>query len=99
MRSHSCNDPNTALVGQDTTLCGWVHRRRDHGGLIFIDLRDRTGLVQIVCNPDQKAAFDIAETLRNEFVIQVTGAVRHRPEGTVNPNLASGEVGNNLTSL
>ena len=92
MRSHYCNDPNTSLVGQDITLCGWVHRRRDHGGLIFIDLRDREGLVQIVCNPDQKAAFETAETLRNEFVIQVTGTVNPRPEGTVNPNLASGEV-------
>ena len=71
---------------------GWVHRRRDHGGVIFIDLRDREGLVQVVCDPDRAATFAIAETLRNEFCIAVTGLVRPRPEGTVNPNLVSGEI-------
>ncbi|MCL4763101.1 MAG: aspartate--tRNA ligase, partial [Burkholderiales bacterium] len=71
---------------------GWVHRRRDHGGVIFVDLRDREGLVQIVCDPDRSATFAIAERLRNEFCVRVAGVVRPRPEGTVNPNLASGAV-------
>ncbi len=92
MRSHYCDQINTSLIDETVTLCGWVHRRRDHGGLIFIDLRDRGGLVQIVCNPENKATFDVAEGLRNEFVIKVQGQVRHRPEGTVNSEIASGEV-------
>jgi len=92
MRSHYSHQVTASLIDQTVTLCGWVHRRRDHGGLIFVDLRDRSGLVQIVCDPEQKASFGLAESLRNEFVIQVTGVVRHRPEGTVNPNLTSGEV-------
>ncbi len=92
MRSHYSHQVTTSLIDQTITLCGWVHRRRDHGGLIFIDLRDRSGLVQIVCDPEQKDSFAIAESLRNEFVIQVTGVVRHRPEGTVNPDLTSGKV-------
>lgn len=92
MRSHYSKEINVTLIDQEVSLCGWVHRRRDHGGLIFIDLRDREGLVQIVCDPKEKASFEMAETLRNEFVIQAKGKVRHRPEGTVNPNLASGEV-------
>ncbi len=79
-------------LDQTVTLNGWVHRRRDHGGVIFIDLRDRAGLAQIVFDPDNPAAFEIAERLRNEFCIRITGLVRHRPEGTVNPDLASGEV-------
>jgi aspartyl-tRNA synthetase len=74
------------------TLCGWVHRRRDHGGVIFVDLRDREGLVQIVCDPDTPQTFAVADKLRSEFVVQVTGRVRERPEGTVNPNLVSGEI-------
>src|ERR1700675_4351780 len=86
MRSHFCHEINASLIGQTVTLCGWVHRRRDHGGLVFIDLRDGSDIVQIVCSPDT------AQSLRNEYVIQVTGAVRHRPEGTVNKQLASGEV-------
>src|SRR5947207_7709562 len=77
---------------QTVTVCGWVHRRRDHGGVIFIDLRDREGLVQIVCDPDRAEIFAIAEKLRHEFVVRVTGLVRPRPEGTVNPDLASGEI-------
>lgn len=81
------------------TLCGWVHRRRDHGGLIFIDLRDREGLVQVVCNPAQESVFKIAENLRNEYVIKITGTVHKRPEGTINPNIASGEVEIAVTHL
>src|SRR3990167_6252200 len=92
MRSHYCQDVNESLVGKEVALCGWVHRRRDHGGLLFVDLRDRSGLVQIVCNPSVKAVFDIAETLRNEYVVKVSGNVCHRPQGTINPNLDSGEV-------
>lgn len=91
-RSHLCSDVRISLVGQSITLCGWVQRRRDHGGLIFIDLRDRHGLVQIICDPEQVQAFHAAEPLRNEFVIQVSGTVRPRPEGTTNKDLASGEV-------
>jgi aspartyl-tRNA synthetase len=74
------------------TLFGWVHRRRDHGGVIFIDMRDREGLVQIVCDPDNVLAFQSAEKIRNEFVLKITGLVRHRPEGTINTNLISGEI-------
>jgi aspartyl-tRNA synthetase len=79
-------------LGQTVTLCGWVHRRRDHGGVIFVDLRDREGLVQIVCDPDRAEMFASAEKIRNEFVLKVTGKVRERPEGTVNPNLVSGAI-------
>ena len=86
MRSHFCHQINASLIGQTVKLCGWVHRRRDHGGLVFIDCRDGTGVVQIVSSPQ------LADALRNEYVIQVTGAVRHRPAGTINPQLASGEV-------
>src|SRR3954468_20570534 len=82
----------SAHLGQTVTLYGWVHRRRDHGGVIFIDLRDREGLVQIVCDPDNAKTFATAEKIRNEFVVEVTGLVRDRPAGTVNPNLISGEV-------
>lgn len=92
MRSHYCHQINASLIDQTVTLCGWVHRRRDHGGLIFIDLRDCEGIVQIVCDPQHADTFGRAESLRNEFVIKVTGQIRHRPEGTVNPNLPSGEV-------
>jgi len=92
MRTHYCGKLGAALLGQSVTLCGWAHRRRDHGGVIFIDLRDREGLAQVVCDPDRKATFATAERIRNEYVLKVTGVVRRRPEGTVNPNLASGEV-------
>ena len=87
MRTHYCGDVNRSHLNQTVTLYGWVHRRRDHGGVIFIDLRDREGLVQVVCDPDNAATFAIAETIRNEFVLKMTGLVRNRPEGTVNPNL------------
>jgi aspartyl-tRNA synthetase len=92
MRTHYCGQVNAAHLTQTVALCGWVHRRRDHGGVIFVDLRDREGLVQVVCDPNRAQMFSDAETLRNEFVIRVTGLVRRRPEGTVNPNLASGEI-------
>lgn len=92
MRTHYCGQTNRSHLTKTVTLCGWVHRRRDHGGVIFIDLRDREGLVQIVCNPENVATFRVGETLRNEFVVKVTGVVRDRPEGTVNPNLPSGEI-------
>jgi aspartyl-tRNA synthetase len=92
MRSHYCGELSAALVGQTVTLAGWAHRRRDHGGVIFIDLRDREGLAQVVCDPDRPAAFQAADKSRNEYVLRITGTVRRRPEGTVNPNLRSGEV-------
>ncbi len=92
MRSHYCGQVTETLLDQDVTLCGWAHRRRDHGGVIFVDLRDREGLVQVVCDPDRAATFATAEKLRNEFCVRVTGLVRARPEGTVNPNLVSGEI-------
>jgi len=92
MRTHYCGQVNASHVDQIVTLCGWNHRRRDHGGVIFIDLRDREGLAQIVCDPDRAEMFARAESVRNEFVLKITGKVRRRPEGTVNPNLASGEI-------
>ncbi len=92
MRTEYCGLVSKKHLGQEVTLCGWVHRRRDHGGVIFIDLRDREGLVQVVCDPDTPETFQSAETLRNEFVVRVTGKVRERPAGTVNPNLVSGEI-------
>ena len=92
MRSHYCGQVNQELLGQAVTIAGWVHRRRDHGGVIFVDVRDREGLLQVVFDPEQAAVFQEAERLRNEFVIKVKGQVRARPAGTVNPNLASGQV-------
>src|ERR1043166_9076771 len=92
MRTHYCGELSAALVDRTVTLCGWVHRRRDHGGVIFVDLRDREGLAQVVCDPDRSAAFAVAERVRGEFVLRVTGKVRRRPQGTVNPELRSGEV-------
>jgi aspartyl-tRNA synthetase len=91
-RTDYCGRIDRKRLGQIVTVCGWVHRRRDHGGVIFIDLRDREGLVQIVCDPDRAATFASAETLRNEYVVAVSGLVRPRPEGTVNTNLVSGEI-------
>ena len=91
-RTEYCGKVDRRFLGKPVTLMGWVHRRRDHGGVIFVDLRDREGLVQVVCDPDRAATFATAEKLRNEFCIRVTGMVRPRPEGTVNSNLASGAV-------
>jgi aspartyl-tRNA synthetase len=92
MRSHYCGQVTDALLDQDVTLCGWVHRRRDHGGVIFVDLRDREGLVQAVIDPDVPEAFSNAERVRNEYVLRVVGRVRRRPAGTENPNLPTGAV-------
>ena len=92
MRSIYCGELNTAHLDQEVTLCGWVHRRRDHGGVIFVDLRDHTGLVQVVFDPDTPEVFATAERLRNEYVLQVRGRVRNRPEGTVNKDLPTGEI-------
>jgi aspartyl-tRNA synthetase len=92
MRTHYCGAINRRHVQHSVSVCGWTHRRRDHGGVIFIDLRDREGIVQVVCDPDNPLAFSVAEKVRNEFVLKVTGRVRPRPEGTLNPTLATGEV-------
>ena len=92
MRTQYCGLVSTAYLDQIVTLCGWVHRRRDHGGVIFIDLRDREGLVQVVCDPDRADMFQVAESVRNEFVLKITGKVRRRPGGTENTNLVSGEI-------
>ena len=92
MRSHYCGLVTEALLGQSVTLCGWVNRRRDHGGVIFVDLRDREGYVQVVCDPDRPEMFQVAEELRNEFCVQVQGLVRMRPQGTTNDKLKSGKI-------
>jgi aspartyl-tRNA synthetase len=92
MRSHYCGHVNESLIGKEVSVAGWVHRRRDHGGVIFVDLRDREGLLQIVFDPDRKDVFADAERLRSEFCIRITGLVRARPGGTANANLPSGQV-------
>src|ERR1700755_3293778 len=92
MRTHYCGHVDERLIGQEVIVAGWVNRRRDHGGVIFIDLRDREGLLQIVFDPDAAAIFKEAERLRSEFVIKVKGRVRQRPAGTINANLPSGRV-------
>ncbi|MGR0279823.1 aspartate--tRNA ligase [Marinomonas dokdonensis] len=92
MRSHYCGELNASNVSQEITLCGWVHRRRDHGGVIFLDVRDREGITQVVFDPDRADSFALADSVRNEYVIKLTGLVRARPEGTVNPNMATGEI-------
>lgn len=92
MRTHYCGQITAALIGESVTVCGWVHRRRDHGGVIFIDLRDREGLLQVVFDPDTKEAFELADRLRSEYVVRVTGRVRPRPTGTTNANLVTGEI-------
>ncbi len=92
MRTTYCGLVSEALLGQTVTLMGWAHRRRDHGGVIFIDLRDREGLVQVVCDPDRAAMFEVAEGIRNEFCLRIVGTVRERPQGTINANITSGKV-------
>ncbi len=92
MRTHYCGELNAGHLDQDVTLVGWAHRRRDHGGVIFVDLRDREGRVQVVFDPDTEATFATAERVRSEYVLQVQGRVRRRPEGTENPDLSTGEV-------
>ncbi len=102
MRSHYCGELNETFVDQEVTLCGWVHRRRDHGGVIFLDVRDREGIAQVVYDPDIEESFAIAESVRNEFVIQLTGKVRLRPEGTMNKDMPTGQIevlGQSLTIL
>ncbi|MDX1405630.1 MAG: aspartate--tRNA ligase [Woeseiaceae bacterium] len=92
MRSHYCGQVDEKLIDQEISVCGWVHRRRDHGGVIFVDLRDREGLLQVVFDPDRPDIFTEAERIRSEYVLRVKGKVRHRPEGTVNPNMPTGQV-------
>ena len=92
MRTHYCGELNQQYIGQEISVCGWVNRRRDHGGVIFIDLRDKKGLLQVVVDPDDEALFSSAESVRNEFVLRITGLVRARPEGTINKDMPSGEI-------
>ena len=92
MRTHLCGELDRSSIGADVRLCGWVQRRRDHGGVIFVDLRDRTGRVQVVLDPDRPEQFQVAESLRNEYVLSIAGRVRLRPEGTENPDMPTGEV-------
>jgi len=92
MRTHYCGEVDEALVGRRVVVCGWANRRRDHGGVIFIDLRDRAGLLQVVADPERPQVFALAERVRNEFVLKVAGQVRLRPEETANPDLATGQV-------
>ncbi|NRA14175.1 MAG: aspartate--tRNA ligase [Oceanospirillaceae bacterium] len=92
MRSLYCGDLRKAQVGEEVTLVGWVHRRRDHGGVIFLDVRDREGVVQIVFDPDREQSFAIADSVRNEYVIEIKGLVRDRPQGTINPEMGTGEI-------
>lgn len=92
MRSHYCGDLRDSHIDQEVSLCGWVHHRRDHGGVIFIDLRDREGVAQVVIDPDTPASFALAERVRSEYVLKATGRVRHRPEGTVNPDMPTGAI-------
>ncbi|AZZ91193.1 aspartate--tRNA ligase [Hahella sp. KA22] len=92
MRSHYCGEVNESLVDQEVTLCGWVHRRRDHGGVIFLDLRDRDGVAQVVYDPDTNEVFQLAEQIRDEFVVKVTGRVRLRPDGKANADMSTGKV-------
>ena len=92
MRSHYCGHVDQSLIGEEISVCGWVHRRRDHGGVIFIDLRDREGLLQVVFDPDRQEIFAAAERIRGEYVLAVKGLVRERPEGTINENMPTGHV-------
>ena len=99
MRSHYCGQVTESLVGQQVEVCGWVHRRRDHGGVIFIDLRDREGVVQVVIDPAAPEIFALAERVRSEFVLRVSGTVRPRPDGTENNHLPTGRVEINAEAL
>jgi aspartyl-tRNA synthetase len=92
MRSHYCGELNSTHIGEEVEICGWVHRRRDHGGVIFLDLRDRSGILQVVYDPDTEESFATADHVRNEYVLLAKGRVRPRPEGTVNPDMATGEI-------
>ena len=92
MRSHYCGDLRASHDGEAVRLCGWVHRRRDHGGVIFLDLRDRTGLVQVVFDPDTEEAFALADKVRGEYVLQLEGRVRLRDESVRNPRMDTGDI-------
>ena len=92
MRTHYCGLVDETLIDQTVTLCGWVDRRRDHGGVIFLDMRDREGVVQLVFDPDTEEHFQRADSVRSEYVLQITGRVRARTAETVNPNMASGRI-------
>ena len=92
MKTHYCTSISDEMIGRKVTICGWVHNRRDHGGVIFLDIRDSSGLVQVVYEPEQKTVFKLAETLRNEYVIQATGVVRLRPDGMINENMQTGKI-------
>ena len=98
-RTHKCDEVTKDLIGEEISITGWIRRRRDHGGVIFFDVRDETGVVQVVYNPELKEIFNLAESCRNEFVIYSKGKLRARPEGTVNDNLISGEVELEATEL
>src|SRR5512133_2702231 len=91
-KTHNCGELRASNIGQTVTLAGWVHRQRDHGGVTFIDLRDRSGLVQIVANPSANKAAQTLQDARMEWVLQVTGVISRRPAGAENPNLATGEI-------
>ena len=92
MRSDYCGQVDESRIGEEISVCGWVHRRRDHGGVIFVDLRDREGLLQVVFDPDRPEIFAEAERIRSEYVLAVKGIVRERPEGTINPNMPTGKI-------
>jgi len=92
MRTHYCGELNRQNIDQEVSVCGWVNRRRDHGGVIFVDLRDNKGMLQVVFDPDDAAMFSLAESLRNEFVLKVSGKIRIRPEGTINKDMPTGEI-------
>lgn len=92
MRSHYCGEVTLKDLDTNISICGWVHRRRDHGGIIFLDIRDIRGICQVVVNPENNIAFEIADNCRNEFVIKVTGKVIKRPDGTINTNMVTGEI-------
>ena len=98
-RTHYCHQLNQNLVNETVQVCGWIHHRRDHGGIIFIDVRDRSGLLQVVFNPEQTDLFKQAETLRNEYVVQISGKIRLRPKGTENAHLKSGTIELQATQL
>src|SRR5687768_11652402 len=99
MRSHYCGNVTEQILQANVTVCGWVNKRRDHGGVIFLDIRDITGLVQVVVNPENKLIFNLAESIRSEYVVTVSGQVSARPEGTINPELSTGKIEIKATNL
>ena len=99
MRSHFCGDINSSDIGSNIEISGWVHKRRDHGGVIFLDIRDLHGIVQVVFNPDLKEVFDTADSCRSEYVVHIEGLVTKRIEGAINPKMATGEIEIEATNL